>query len=158
MCCRVSQFSAFPQPSEHGGQRPWGSIKQELMLFHCATDWGSVPEVCLLIVFSPCKSIIILPLQSENTQEYSTHTCIEAHMWATSSILTVKMILRKIKIHQRISYCMWFLKPRSEIHSKFHSKSIIIILLLVYFSCELISILPSPQQLASTHTSAHTCS
>lgn len=155
ICRRVSQLPGFPQPSEHEGQRLWGSIKQELMLFHCATDWECVPEVCLLIVFRPCKSTIILPLQSKNTQEYSTHTCTGAHMWASSSILTVKMILRKIKIHQHISYCVWFLKPRSE---KFHGKSIIIILPWVCPSCELIPILPSPQQLASTHSSAHTYS
>lgn len=67
--CWVSLPPAFPQPSEHGGQRPWGSIKQELMVFHCDTDGECVPEVCLLIVFRPCKSTIILPPQSENTQE-----------------------------------------------------------------------------------------
>lgn len=67
--CWVSLPPASPQPSEHGGQRPWGGIKQELMVFHCDTDGECVPEVCLLIVFRPCKSTIILPPQSENTQE-----------------------------------------------------------------------------------------
>lgn len=128
------------------------------MLFHCATNWECVPEVCLLIVFTPCKSTIILPLQSENTQEYSTHTCIKAHMPAFCSIPTVKIILRKIKIRQHISYCVWFwtLVHWLEIHSKFHSKTMIIILPWVWSSCELISILHSPQQLTSTHSSAHT--
>lgn len=158
MCRRVSELPAFPQPSKYGGQCPWGSIKQELMVFHCVTDWECVPEVCLLIVFRPCKSTIILPLQSENTQEYSTHTCIGAHMRASFSIPTVKTILRRTKIRQHICSCVWFwnLAHWLENHSKFHGKSMIRILPWVWSSCELISILHSPQQLASTHSSAHT--